>query len=81
MTTTPTRLLRLREVMHVTGLGRNAVYELAKTSGFPRPLKLTKRASAWREDEIQAWIDALPVSDRPSPRTRGNAHADKRIPD
>lgn len=76
-----TRLLRLREVMHMTGLGRNAVYELAKTSGFPRPVKLTKRASAWREHEVQAWIEALPVSDRPSPRTRGNPNADKRIVD
>ncbi len=55
------RLLRLPEVMHLTGLGRTKLYEAMRTpagqGGFPRPIKL-RRLSAWPESEVRAWIEA-----------------------
>lgn len=64
-----TRLLRLPRVIELTGLGRDSIYRLARNGQFPRPRKLTAggRSSAWREDEIRAWIDSRPASDVPSP--------------
>jgi len=61
-TTTPPRMLRFREVRAITGLGRDTIYRLAREGRFPRPRKLSERASAWRSDEIDAWIRSRPVS-------------------
>lgn len=50
------RILRIKEVRAVTGLGRTSVYRLAQAGSFPQPIKLGERASGWRESEIQGWI-------------------------
>ena len=51
------RLLKLKQVMSITGLSRSYVYELAKAGTFPQPLKLSERSSAWVESEVQQWIN------------------------
>ena len=51
------RLLKLKQVMSITGLSRSYVYELAKAGTFPQPLKLSERSSAWLESEVQQWIN------------------------
>jgi prophage regulatory protein len=35
---------------------------MAQEGTFPRPVKLTKRSSAWRNSEIQQWIDSREVA-------------------
>jgi prophage regulatory protein len=62
--TTPPRMLRLPQVIQLTGLGRDSIYRLGNTGQFPRPRKISERASAWREDEIQKWIESRPVAGR-----------------
>lgn len=47
------RLIRIDEVISQTGLNRASVY---RESGFPRPIKVSARASAWIESEVQSWI-------------------------
>lgn len=47
------RLIRLPEVEQTTGLNRNLIYNLPD---FPRPIKISTRATAWLESEIQLWI-------------------------
>ncbi len=47
------QLLRLPAVMARTGLSKTAVYT---TPGFPKPVKLTRQASAWVSSEIDVWI-------------------------
>jgi prophage regulatory protein len=49
----PERLLRLAEVQEMTGLNRNAVYN---TEDFPKPVKISARATAWVLSEVQDWI-------------------------
>jgi len=49
-------LLRLPEVMRRTGMCRAKIYKLCKVSGFPKPLRLHGRSSAWVESEVQEWI-------------------------
>jgi prophage regulatory protein len=51
-----TRLIRLPEVQHLTGLGRSQLYALALAGKFPAPLKLSERCSAWQESSVRAWI-------------------------
>lgn len=54
----PTRLLRLPEVLHLTGYSRDSIYRLGREGAFPRRIELSDRASRWREDEVLAWIAA-----------------------
>jgi len=57
------RLLRLQEVKHQVGLGRTAIYRGVKEGTFPAPVKLTGRARAWRQSEIDKWIAERPPAD------------------
>lgn len=52
-----TRLIKLKDVMAITGLSRSHTYALAMQDLFPRQVKLTERSSAWVESEVQEWID------------------------
>lgn len=61
MVTTPNKcwpLLRLRDVVKVTGLPRSSVYAAVAAGEFPRPLKISHRSSAWVESEVSEWIEA-----------------------
>jgi predicted DNA-binding transcriptional regulator AlpA len=50
------KILRLPQVMAITGLCRSAVYALPT---FPRAVKIGgTRASGWFSDEVDAWIEA-----------------------
>lgn len=50
------RLLRIRQVLAKTGLGRSSLYALVKSGRFPSPLKLSERSVAWRESAVDLWI-------------------------
>jgi prophage regulatory protein len=52
----PDRLLRLPDVEALTGLRKSALYQAMKDGRFPPCVKLSARASAWPESEVQAWI-------------------------
>ena len=51
-------LLRLPAVLRATGLGRSTLYKLISERAFPPPVKLAKRAVAWRQEEVQRWASA-----------------------
>ncbi len=54
---TPTiRVLRLDDVMQITGLGKTTIYQLQNTGEFPRRVKMTTQAVGWIEDEVRSWI-------------------------
>jgi len=55
--TCPTRLLRLPQVIELTQLKRDSIYRLGKLGKFPTRIKVSERASRWREDQIQEWIN------------------------
>jgi prophage regulatory protein len=54
------RLIRLQEVLEMTGWSRSHIYALVAAGRFPVPLKLGLRAVAWRESEIAQWEQRLP---------------------
>lgn len=51
------QLIRLPAVIQATGLSRSSLYLKISQGDFPPPVKLSERASAWVDDEINAWID------------------------
>lgn len=50
------RLIRLREVLHRTGLSRSTVYRRMELGQFPKRYPLGGRIVAWAEREIDQWI-------------------------
>lgn len=54
----PESLLRLPQVVALTGRSRVSIYEEMRADRFPRQVKIGRRAVAWKSSEIQAWIAA-----------------------
>jgi prophage regulatory protein len=51
------RLIRLKEVMHCSGLARSTIYKYIAANTFPKPVPLGGRAVAWIQAEVDAWIN------------------------
>ena len=49
---------RLPAVEEIIGLKRSSIYELIAAGEFPRPVKLSARAVAWRESDIATWMES-----------------------
>ncbi|HZF27212.1 MAG TPA: AlpA family phage regulatory protein [Steroidobacteraceae bacterium] len=54
--TGPIRMLRLAQVIAVTGLGKTKIYELQAEGTFPMRVKLTAHSVAWIEEDVQTWL-------------------------
>ncbi|MBC3493577.1 helix-turn-helix transcriptional regulator [Pseudomonas taiwanensis] len=57
------RFLRLDEVLHVTGIGRNTVYRRIREGTFPKQVKIGPNSVAWRQSDITQWMTAFIPSD------------------
>ena len=53
---TPTRLLRRPAVLERVALSDTTIWRLERASKFPRSIRLSPGAVAWRESDIEAWI-------------------------
>lgn len=53
-----THILRLPEVIKITGLSRSTIYLMIKAGSFPPPIKLSARASGWLAHEIELWKES-----------------------
>ena len=52
----PIRILRLGQVIEVTGLGKTKIYELQAAGQFPMRVQITAHTVGWVEHEVQAWL-------------------------
>ena len=50
------RIIKIKEVLKITGLGRSTMYQLIAISQFPKPIRLGPRAVGWLESEVHQWI-------------------------
>jgi prophage regulatory protein len=50
------KLIKLKDVIACTGLGRSTIYKYIEEGGFPKSVSLGCRAVAWVESEVQEWI-------------------------
>jgi len=48
-------------VMRMTGLGRSTIYRLIADQKFPSPVRLGRRAVAWRRTDLDRWSEARPA--------------------
>lgn len=58
-TKSPTRMLRLPEVMHRVGLKKSSIYDGIQKETFPKPIKLSRRAVCWPESQITDYLQGL----------------------
>lgn len=56
------RLLRLRDTLELVGLGRTAWLDLVRDGKAPRPVQLSLRAVAWREEDVERWVRERPLA-------------------
>ena len=50
------RIIRLKEVMVLTGLARSTIYKFVSVDLFPKPISLGDRCVGWLESEVHDWI-------------------------
>jgi len=50
------RILRERDVKHLTGLSRVTRWRMEKRGEFPRKVQLAVRCVGWPENEVLAWL-------------------------
>lgn len=50
------RLVRLPDVLSMTGLSRSEIYRLMALERFPKVVPIGERVSAWDFDAVQAWV-------------------------
>lgn len=58
-------VLRIKDVIHQTGLSKSTVYSLVKEGKFPAPIRLTEYASGWLLSEINQWKRERIAASRP----------------
>lgn len=62
---TQAQFCRLPEVARRTGFSKSTIYQRSKDDpSFPKPIKIGARMTAWRLDEITAWIEARTLAAR-----------------
>src|SRR5262249_22491664 len=68
----PIRILRLKQVLDLTGLKKTSIYDLQSTGRFPLRVQITAHSVGWIEEEIQSWLaQRVAIRERRSPRGCG----------
>lgn len=49
------RFIRIKEVTAICGMSKTTVYEAIKHAGFPKPVRLYGRTTAWVKSEVLHW--------------------------
>jgi predicted DNA-binding transcriptional regulator AlpA len=52
-----TGFLRLPQVCQFVPLGQSTIWRKVKTGDFPAPVKLGARTTAWKAEDIRAYIE------------------------
>ena len=52
------KFMRQPAVMERTGLKESTLYKEIQEGSFPRPVSISERCVAWREDQIDEWCEA-----------------------
>lgn len=52
----PDRIIRLKTVLHRTGLSRSTLYRKIAEGTFPCQMKISIHGAGWRESSVNRWI-------------------------
>jgi len=53
------RLIRLNEVIRITGLSRSRIYQYISEDKFPDSVSIGGRSVAWVESEVCQWVESV----------------------
>jgi prophage regulatory protein len=57
----PDRIIRLKTVLHRSGLSRSTVYRKMNDGTFPPRIPISTNGAGWSEAEINRWIANPPA--------------------
>jgi len=52
----PSDLIRIKEVISMTGLSKSSIYTYKNKGEFPNPIQLSSRSVAWVRVDVEQWI-------------------------
>lgn len=55
-------IIRLKEFLRLTGLGRSTVYKMISEGSIERPLRISVRAIGWRASSINSFLNSRPLT-------------------
>lgn len=58
------KLHRRPAVEEITGLSRSTIYALMDDGHFPRPVRIGRRAVAWRDSDLKAWLATREIASK-----------------
>ncbi|WP_082021171.1 helix-turn-helix transcriptional regulator [Geobacter anodireducens] len=53
------RMLKLQEILTLTGVSRSTIWRWTKEGSFPKPARVSPRTIRWRASDVLNWIDSL----------------------
>ena len=59
MSTEENRIVRLPEVMRLTGLSKATIHRRYRDGTFPQPVRLGPQSIGWWRAEILEWLESL----------------------
>ena len=57
------KLLRMKELREILPLAPSTIYGRVAAGKFPTPLDLGGNVSVWRIEDIEEWMESLPVAE------------------
>lgn len=52
------RFIRLKELIKIVGYSSTSIWRRSNDGSFPKAVKLGPRAVAWRQSEIEEWMNS-----------------------
>jgi prophage regulatory protein len=52
----PDRLVGIKEVQTLIGMGPSSIYAWTREGKFPQPVRLSARCTRWKMSQLQSWI-------------------------
>lgn len=49
-------MMRMPEVRKATGISKTTIWDHVRRGTFPQPVKVSPHCTAWRSDEVSAWM-------------------------
>ncbi len=53
------RIIKLDEVVRITGLSASTIWRMEKTGFFPSRIQISQRSVGWSEADVEEWIQNL----------------------
>lgn len=54
---TQERLLQVKSVASIVGLGVSTIWAKSRAGSFPKPIKISQNVTRWRLSDIDAWLE------------------------